>query len=317
MFRTRAAATFAAAGALVMSGGLVVMNASQAAADPTQVWVCKFVAQPDEQANAAHIEHVNPSSLGKGFTAEYLDNSQFPFAFADKQGKSVAIQWVTNESSEPALSSCPGEQQITGTVYSEGAPDCDAMTVEQFSQPWTQEWVFTPGSDGGSWALGEKVFGTQGSTGTRVATAEECPSQQVVDACDNLTGDQPVGFECVKQALSGSVESEGAPDCDAMTVEQFSQPWTQEWVFTPGEDGGSWSLGEKVFDSKVSTGTRPARRGVPRRRGRGRAATRGRVDLGVPALPDGDPGDLQGAGIARHPGSARGGAGDADRCGPG
>ena len=51
MWRTRAATALAAAGALVMSGGLVMLTAPTATAEPVKVhksYICKYVAIPGE-----------------------------------------------------------------------------------------------------------------------------------------------------------------------------------------------------------------------------------------------------------------------------
>jgi hypothetical protein len=106
----------AAVGALIASTGVVLMaTASTANADPSvhKVFVCKYVSTPDDewvQSGNNPISVDTHALSGKGFTAEYPSESQFPLWFSDGQERSVAFAWDAEQgdgqNGEPSLD-CP------------------------------------------------------------------------------------------------------------------------------------------------------------------------------------------------------------------
>ncbi len=234
--RVRTAAALAAAGALAMSSGLVLLApASSAHGDqalPQGYYFCHALGSGGYNSPSAS----SPGVVFGHYGSSHQDGRDVIPPFVH-EGQTYAQNWDTAGRAiwrngcavpPPPTDQCqdlPGnqpegfpctKQEVTGADSSEGEPSCDTFTVDLLSTPWTQQWVFTPDENGGSWALGAKQYGDTVTTGTRAATALECPapspppppppppppsspsSSAAVDLCDNLAGDQavvPEGFE--------------------------------------------------------------------------------------------------------------------------
>lgn len=112
---------------------LVVVNDTQTARteskpkesdQPKKVFVCKYVGTPgvNERLQTGN----NPISVSvnslKGFPGT------FPWAFADAQGRSVAITYDTGQP-EPSVADCPQPEKPFDWNWQYAAPTCDGLTV--------------------------------------------------------------------------------------------------------------------------------------------------------------------------------------------
>jgi hypothetical protein len=102
----------AAVGALIASTGVVLMaTASTANADPSvhKAFVCKYVGTPGEDERLQEAN--NPISVDTHALEQDGFKGEFPFWFADTQGRSVAIAWDEEQGDgqggEPGLDDCP------------------------------------------------------------------------------------------------------------------------------------------------------------------------------------------------------------------
>lgn len=91
---------------------------------PKKVFVCKYVGTPgvNERLQTGN----NPISVSvnslKGFPGT------FPWAFADAQGRSVAITYDTGQP-EPSVADCPQPEKPFDWNWQYAAPTCDGLTV--------------------------------------------------------------------------------------------------------------------------------------------------------------------------------------------
>ena len=91
---------------------------------PKKVYVCKYVGTPG--ANERLQTGNNPISVSvnalKGFTGT------FPWAFADAQGRSIAIAYDTGQP-KPSVSDCPQPEKPFDWNWQYDAPTCTGLTV--------------------------------------------------------------------------------------------------------------------------------------------------------------------------------------------
>jgi hypothetical protein len=111
-----------AAAILVFGAGIAtfgVFAASAIAGGEHQVVVCKYVGTPgvDETLQTGENPIVVDSHALPGFTGA------FPFAFADKQGQSIAIRWAVN-SHDGDISECPAPSGPPPCTEDCGPPPC-------------------------------------------------------------------------------------------------------------------------------------------------------------------------------------------------
>ena len=179
MGRTRAATALAVAGALVMSGGLVMLSAPTATAEPAKVhksYVCKYVSIPGEAER-----------LQTGDNPIWVDNHAIPGydgssvevgdVFVDKHDKSVVIVANTLKlDPEPGVDECPGPvDNNPGTVPYQGIRENDPCgrgndDLAIPTSPDSNGVTYVPSYDGLSWSVlitapaGKTLAGENGAT---------------------------------------------------------------------------------------------------------------------------------------------------------
>jgi hypothetical protein len=186
----------------LVAGFMVVGTAGTAQAEADNVWVCKYVGQPEVGEEAHHVIPQSAVGLGEWFT--------------DGQTSSIAVKAVTSASDKleeaAAFALCPGYLEVTATN----------PTVVQSSQCEVEGTYTIPTTPGVQYLLdGEGIAaGTYTGPETGVATAvaldglvlsnptfsfalnvtaaADCaPPPLPVDLCSNLDGNQaavPEGY---------------------------------------------------------------------------------------------------------------------------
>ncbi len=91
---------------------------------PKKVFVCKYVGTPgvNERLQTGN----NPISVSVNSLKDFPGT--FPWAFADAQGRSVAIVYDTGQP-EPSVADCPQPEKPFDWNWQYAAPTCDGLTV--------------------------------------------------------------------------------------------------------------------------------------------------------------------------------------------
>jgi hypothetical protein len=189
MWRTRAAAALAAAGALGMSSGLVLLSAPTASAEPEKVhksYVCKYVSIPGEAERLQTGDNpiwVDNNSLPGYKAGQVVKNGD---VFVDKHDKSVVVFANTAKMSpEPGVSVCPspnpppppgGDEKRVVVCKFTGTPPGTAHHIIIVDESSLKNTPYVAPPDGDSWtdAHGQT---TEGSIALRYAA----PGEQAKD----------------------------------------------------------------------------------------------------------------------------------------
>ena len=224
------------------------------AVDHTTVWV-----------NGAEV--VTPRTFGPG-TYNVVYRAAEGYAFAD--GDSVSFSGIKVAE---ATGDCPVDPIVlpAPVVPVPSAADCDtpgSLTV--LAVDHTTVWVngaevvtprtFGPGTynvvyraaEGYAFADGDSVS----FSGIKVAEATgDCPANPPFDACPDLLGNQPSGFDCAKAPQLTVVNSAGAPNCETKLVELIETTTTTPFKF----ENGAWVVDAgNAVSTRTSKGFRAA-----------------------------------------------------------
>ncbi|MGN6576178.1 MAG: hypothetical protein ACTHKG_10845 [Nocardioides sp.] len=201
MWRTRAATALAAAGALVMSGGLVMLAAPAATASATKVVVCKYVGTPGGVLH--HVVIVSEDSLNNTEYQSPPDGDSWTDAHGQTDEGSIAIRYATagERAIDVDLSECPGEPGEPGG----GDEDKRVVVCKYVSIPESNEYLHhviivnvnslkndAPDWDGSTFPV-EFADAHGGSKAIRFATAGEQANDVSLAEC-GVTSKTPAGI---------------------------------------------------------------------------------------------------------------------------